>query len=372
MRRSRYACLLALAACESSRAAEPGGGMPPVPVQMEKVPAAQIRDASEYVATLRSRLSVQVQPQVAGYLTQIFVTAGTVATPDLPLMEIDPRQQQALVRSQVATRAANEANLKFWRQQRERVQHLFSGGAATRQDLDQAETSLRQAEAAVAASGQQVQAQSVQLRFYKVTAPYAGTVGDIPVRVGDFVTQSTLLTTLDDNEVLESYVDVPLERAAGLRMGMPVELLDAAGEVAATAEMSFISPRANADTQTILTKAHFPNQDGKLRSGQFTRARVIWGEHKGPAVPVLAIQSRNGQAFAWVVTEDRAQGGLIAQPRPVQVGAIQDQRYPITKGLAVGDTVVVSGVQKLRPGARVVDIKSMQQGPPAGAPPAKR
>jgi RND family efflux transporter MFP subunit len=358
-----------------------------VPVQIDKVAATVLRDTTEYVATLRSLRSVQVQPQVAGYLTAILVDPGADVDSGKPLMQVDPSRQRALVNSQEASHQASAATLELSRRQLERARRLFTAGAMTRQDLDQAEAQLRQAEATAAASGAQVRAQSVELRYYRVTAPAAGTVGDIVVRVGDYVTPNTLLTTIDDNRVLEAYVDVPLERASALKEGMPLEILDSLGKVLATTEISFISPRATADTQTILARARVPNGIVGLRAGQFTRARVVWSEKPGPAVPVLAIQNRNGQAFAWVVKTAQGGGGsggqgatgggaLQVEPRVVDVAPIQGQRYPVRRGLAVGETIVVSGVQKLRPGARVMPMPAQAQGQTArtsgqGQPPAQ-
>ena len=183
-----------------------------------------------------------------------------------------------------------------------------------------------------------------------MVAPVAGTVGDIPVRVGDYVTPQTLLTTLDDNQGLEAYVDVPVERAASLKVGMPVEMIDAAGQVLAASEVSFVSPRADADTQTVLIKTRVHNPAGRLRSSQFTRARVIWAEHPGPVVPVLAVQSQNGQSFAWVAKR-APDGSLTAEQRVVagraDPGPDLSGRSP---GSAVGELIISSGVQKLRPG----------------------
>ena len=82
------------------------------------------------------------------------------------------------------------------------------------------------------------------------------------------------------------------------------------------------------------------------------RARVVWSTREGIAVPVLAVQSQNGQMFAWVLQRDPT-GAWVAQQRAVQVGPIQEQVYPVLRGLKAGDQVVVSGVQKLRPGSKV-------------------
>jgi RND family efflux transporter MFP subunit len=122
--------------------------------------------------------------------------------------------------------------------------------------------------------------------------------------------------------------------------------------VLAPGEVSFVSPRTDSDTQTVLIKTRVHNPSGRLRSSQFTRARVIWGEHPGPVVPVLAVQNQNGQSFAWVAKR-AADGSLTVEQRVVQVGPIQGQTYPVLRGIAVGEMIIASGVQKLRPGARV-------------------
>ncbi len=342
--------MLAIGGC--GRSGGPPHGMPPMPVKIETVRPVPLRDASDYVAVLRSRQSVQVQPLVEGHVSKILVASGQDVQPRTELIQIDPSRQQAAVNSQRALHQADLASLELARKQFGRIQQLFNRGAATRQDFDQAQNELRRAEASVAATSAQTRAQSVELRYYSVVAPVAGTVGDIPVRVGDLVTPQTVLTTLDDNSALEVYVEVPLERAAGLKVGAPVEILDADDKVQAESKVTFVSPRADPATQMVLVKASVDNRAGKLRAGQFVRVRLVWRQYQGLAVPVLAVLRRAGQPFVWVVS-DGGGGALTASLRPVELGAIQGQSIPVLRGLAAGDRVVTSGVQKLRPGARV-------------------
>lgn len=325
---------------------------PAMPVKIETVRAVSLRDATDYVATLRSRQSVQVQPLVEGHISKILVSSGQDVQPRTELIQIDPSRQQAAVNSQRALHQADLASLELARKQFGRIEQLFKRGASTRQDFDQAQNELRRAEAAVQATGAQTRAQSVELRYYSVVAPVAGTVGDIPVRVGDLVTPQTVLTTLDDNKALEVYVEVPLERAAALKTGAPVEILNADDKVAAQSTVTFVSPRADPATQMVLVKASVDNRDGKLRAGQFVRVRMIWRQYQGLAVPVLSVLRRAGQPFVWVAS-DGGGGALTASLRPVELGPIQGQSYPVVRGLAARDRVVTSGVQKLRPGARV-------------------
>jgi RND family efflux transporter MFP subunit len=324
--------------------------MPPIPVELATVEAVKLRDTTEYLGTLRSRRSVRVQPQVAGWVTAIDVQAGDRVKPGASLMRIDARRQAAAVRGEEAARVARQSDLDYWRHQYRRLQLLYQGGGASKQELDQARSSLHSALAAVTAQDQQVRAAAVELRYYRVTAPEPGTVGDIPVRVGDLVTQETLLTTIDHNEALEAYIGLPVEAAARLRLGMPIEIITG-GAPATRGAATFIAPQVSAD-QTVLVKSEVDNSSGGLRNAQQVRARVIWSEREGPAIPVLAVQMLNGQTFTWVARE--AEGGLQAEQRAIQVGPIAGQSYPVRKGLEPGDRVIVGGIQKLRPGAKVV------------------
>src|SRR6266852_5879321 len=224
----------------------PGQGMPPTPVALAQARAAPIEEITEYVASLKSLRSTTIQPQIDGQVTSILVTSGDRVRQGAPLFQIDARKQQAAVSSQQAELAAAEAAVSYARQQQQRSSELFSAGAISKQALEQAETALSTAEANLKALQAQVQQQQVQLRYFTVTAPTAGTVGDVPVRVGSQVTTSTVLTTIDQNDTLEVHVSVPIERAPALKVGLPMQVWssDGAQRVARTA-VSFISPHVD-------------------------------------------------------------------------------------------------------------------------------
>ena len=161
-----------------------------------------------------------------------------------------------------------------------RISGLYNAGVVSKQDLDQARTALETAKSQLQALDASVREQQVQLHYYSVIAPWSGIVGDIPVRVGDRVTTTTTLTTVDQPGTLEVYVYVPIERASQLKMNLPVQVLDASGNVIADSRVSFISPQVDNTTQTILVKASVANNKDKLRQSQFIRARVVWGTQK--------------------------------------------------------------------------------------------
>ena len=128
------------------------------------------------------------------------------------------------------TAAGIEADVNYWREQVKRLEALVGAGAISRQEFDQAQNSLRTAEARMAALDAQVREGRVELEYYRVNAPQAGVVGDITLRVGDRVTPTTVITTIDDNSELEADIQVPLDRSPDLRLGLPVQMLDTGGK----------------------------------------------------------------------------------------------------------------------------------------------
>ena len=184
------AALLLATACGNSKAAKAGGPQA-MPVQVRTARTQKVDDTTDYVATLKSRDSAVVMPQVEGIITQIFVHSGDHVGDGAPMMQIDPAKQQATVKSQEDARAAQLAQVKWAQQNYDRVSGLANAGVVSKQDLDQARATLDAAQAQLQSLGAQVNEQQVQLHYYKVVAPRAGIVGDVPVRVGDRVVTTT-------------------------------------------------------------------------------------------------------------------------------------------------------------------------------------
>jgi multidrug efflux pump subunit AcrA (membrane-fusion protein) len=180
--------------------------------------------------------------------------------------------------------------------------------------------------------------------------------------VGDSVTKSTVLTTIDQNAGLEVYINVPVQEAQSLRVGLPVHLVDDRGQLLTNSTLSFVSASVDATTQSVLAKAVLQDA-GKFRTDQFVRAQIVWTEAPALTAPVVALNRINGQFFAYVA-EPGDGGALVARQRPVEPGVIVGNDYVMKSGLKVGDKLIVSGVQKIRDGAPV------SIGPPAAPAPA--
>ncbi len=246
--------------------------------------------------------------------------------------------------------------MNYARQQQQRATQLFAAGAISKQEVEEAQTALDTAEADLKSLGAQVLQQQEQLRYFTVTSPASGVIGDVPMRVGNEVTTSTVLTTIDQNDTLELNVSVPIERVAALKNGLPIEILTSDGsQTLAKTSVNFVSPRVDDMTQSVLVKASVPNASGALRSSQFVRARIIWKTTPGLVVPVTATLRINGQYFAFVA--EQANGKMVARQRPITLGPIVGNDYAVLTGLKAGDQVVVSGVQKLADGAPIAPQK---------------
>jgi RND family efflux transporter MFP subunit len=322
-----------------------------MPVKIQIAQNTPVRDSSEYVATLKSRDSAVIMPQVEGWVVEIYVHSGEPVANGTLLMQIDPAKQQATVQSQQNARAAQEANLVYAREQYKRTSGLYAAGIVSKQDLDQAKSALDAAEAQLQSLDAQLHEQQVQLHYYTVNATRAGIVGDVPVRVGDRVTTSTILTTVDKPGSLEAYIYVPVERSAQLKQGMQAEILDDQENVVGDSRVTFISPRVDDTTQTVLVKSTVANRNDRLRTAQFTRARLVWGTKMLPLAPVLAVSRLGGQFFAFVAQPTN--GGFVARQRPLKVGQTVGNDYAVLEGIKPGDRIIISGTQFLVDGMPV-------------------
>ena len=361
-----------LAGCSGEGAAPgpggpPGAGGPPaMGVEAVVLTPKPVERTSEYISTVRSRRSTTIQPQVEGFVTRIAARPGQRVGTGTVLMEIDSGRQQAAVASLESMRAAREADVQFARQQAERMKKLYDAGAVSQQEYEQAATAVQTTQAQMRAMDAQIREQRVELAYHRVTAPTAGVVGDIPVRVGDRVTRSTMLTTIDESAGLELYINVPVAQATGLRVGLPIRIVDDNGQTMTTTQVNFVSPSVDAATQSVLVKAPLP-PNSPFRTDQFVRTHVVWSSEPSLTVPIVSVKRINGQYFVYIV--EKGEGGMsVARQRPVQVGPVVGNDYVLLSGLAAGEQLVVSGVQKIGDG---MPVNVAPAGAPSGqAPPA--
>jgi RND family efflux transporter MFP subunit len=351
--------MLALTGCKGSGGKEgpgqgPGGpGAPgaakPMPVDVMELRPGPVREAGEYLGTLISRSSITLYPQVSGYIQRITARPGQRVEAGEVLLEVDPRRERASVRSAEAQRNSALAQRQYAQRTRQRAEQLVREGIMSRQEYEQAMAQAAAAEASAHSAEAQLQAQQVELGYYRVKAPFAGVVGDIPVKRGDYVSPQTPLTNVDQSQALEVSVAVPPESASRIQPGTTqVEILDDEGQPVVSTPVFFVAPTPDPRTQLVEVKAAFENAVG-LRAGQVVRTRVVYETRESLRLPTFAVTQQSSQFFAMVAAPGDS-GTPVARRQPVKVGQIEGNYYELLSGLDAGTQVVVGSLQAVRDG----------------------
>ena len=330
--------------------------MQAMPVLVQPVTLTSVPSTDIYVATIKSRRSATMQPVVDGNLTKILVKSGDVVKAGAVLMQIDPLKQEATVAAQQATEQQLRAVYQYNETDLVRQTQLYKDGIISKQAYDQAMQAFANSKAALDSAVAQTKTQREQLAYYEIHAPFDGIVGDVPVHLGDYVSSTTTLTTVDEDKDLEAYIYLPTERASEARNGLAVDLLGANGAVMAHTSLNFVSPEVDNNLQGILAKAPVPKASQQLRNGQILNARITWSAAQAPTVPVLAVSRIGDESFVY---EAAAQGpGFIAHQVTVKLGEPVGNMYPVLGGLNPGDRVILSGTQFLQEGMPVLPMQA--------------
>ena len=343
-----FAVLIATG-CQQKAAPPTAGGAAAqgLPVQTSTVVLAPVPQSSEYVATIKSRRSTAISPQVSGVLTEILVHSGDHVKAGQKMMEIDSRQQQATVSEKRSIERQKKAVFDYQTSEAERQSKLFEAGVTSRSVYDQSKQAFDNAKADYEAAADVAKTQQQLLDYYTVRAPYDGVVDDVPVHIGDYVAPSSTspLTTVDEGKDLEAYVYVPTERAGQIKMGLPIDLLDNSGNLIEKTKVDFVSAQVDMSMQGILVKAPVHSAPERLRNAQLVKARVIWTTTPMAVVPVLAVIRLSGQTFVYVAKQQN--GRYFAMQTAVTLGDSIGNMYSVAAGLNPGDKVIISGTQFL-------------------------
>ena len=293
-----------------------------------------------------------MQPQVDGNLVKIFVKSGDLVKAGQLLMRIDPLKQMATVQSQQGTQAQKKALYDYTEIEVERQRKLFEAGVVSRDAYDQATQAYENAKA-------DYESNVSPYRYAdNSNSPTTTSARPLPASLAIFLFISAttslpqhVLTTVDENADLEAYIYIPTERAALVRQGLPVEILDTSGKPLVKSKISFLSPQVDNGLQSILAKAEIPRTAELLRNQQLVNARVTWSTAPAPVVPVLAVSLIGGQTFVYLAAPKG--DGYVAHQVAVTLGETVGNTYPVLGGLKPGDKVIVSGLQFLQEGAPV-------------------
>ena len=344
---------------------------PVLPVQQASVLEATFTDDIDTVSTLEAYELVELAAQTSGRVTEIKVSQGDRIDAGQLLVVLDQVQERAALAEQRAKAATAKVD---W----EREEFLAKAGAASLRQRDSYRTRY-------IAAVEKVKALEAQLSYSNLRSPTAGIVANVQVKVGDVVTQNQPFTSVVQNNILEAKVEVPAVYGDRLAIGQPV-ILSVPGTVKplATSQIESIDPQVNPQTQGLLVKALFNNDDGQLRSGQRLRTRVQLKSGQQISVPFAAVTQTSGQSFVFRVgsfadlkanpgksdIERISQGiergklpenALFALQTPVNIGQVQNNRYPVTKGLKLNEKVITSNLLNLKHGMPI-QVKTQRAG----------
>ncbi|MEY4430365.1 MAG: hypothetical protein RLZZ533_301 [Cyanobacteriota bacterium] len=362
------AVLLALGGCGDS-----GKRKPPSLVRTAPVTSERFEQTLNTVSTLEATDEIDLAAQAGGRVQRLLVRTGDRVRAGQLLVVLDQTQLRADV--QALRAKARRDELAY-----QRFRGLVAQGAASALQAEEYQANA-------IGSREALRAKQADLAYKDIRAPISGVMGDLTIKPGDVLAAGTAFSRIIRNERLLARIDVPAGQLNQLQPGQPVQLLAGSGDQpVAQGRISQVDPGVSAGTQTLLAKATINNADGRLRNGQRLRTRVLLGSEQELAVPFEAVTRQFGQAFVFVVGSleqlrrdpGRADlealkrlppGTAIALQRPVQIGPLQGNRYPLLQGLQPGERVIVSGAMGLRHGSPV-RIKRGGARPAAGPAPA--
>jgi membrane fusion protein (multidrug efflux system) len=370
------ALLLALAACSKDAPVAP----PPPEVEVAAVRTGPIDNIIALPGRVQAVRTAEVRARVTGIVARRLYEEGSDVRAGQPLFAIDPRELQANLSSYQAQLQRAEATARNARQDVDRYRPLLTDQAISKQEYDAAVARLSQAEADVLQARAQVETSRLNLGYATVTAPISGRARRANVTEGALVSapEGTLMTVVEQiNPVYVNFSQSSSELLAIRRdiasgaLTVPgigrtrVELeLEDGSTFAQIGVLEFLDLSIDEASGVAALRAEFPNPGAVLLPGQFVRARVFAGTRSDAIlVPQRAVQIGPRGGNVMVVN---AKG--MAEPRPVQLGDLRGSEWVVRGGLKAGEKVIVSGLQKVRPGAPVRIAGPKPAAAPAPAP----
>ncbi|MGW8221773.1 MAG: efflux RND transporter periplasmic adaptor subunit [Syntrophobacteria bacterium] len=340
---------------------------PPPTVTVTEVAQHKIPIVMEFSGTITSVKTVDIIPRVSGYIEKRYFEEGTFVKEGDPLYLIDPRPFQARLDAHKAQLKSDQASLAYWENEAARYQRLAAQGAASQEKKEGALTKLNETRAAIEKDKADIENARLELSFTRIMAPFSARIQETRINVGNLVQQQRdVLTTLVQMDPI--YVIFNLSR----NQVYQIQLLKRQGKLFSVEEMKvelllpdgsgypeqgkvdFISFRINPTTDSVTVRAVFPNKhigsgDYDLIPGQYAPVRLILGENPDALlIPETALVETQAGTHVFVVGKDNK-----VESRKVVAGSSYKQQRVINEGLKLGESVIIEGVQKVRPGMAV-------------------
>ena len=352
--------LLAIAGCSSGE----GGAPPPPPpaaVTYIVVAPSSVATMVELPGRVAAVKTAEVRARIDGIVEQRLYTEGSDVGRGQSLFRIDPRPLRAALDIQLANARSAQAEVDNAAREVQRYAPLVKVDAISKQEYDAARARLAKARAAAGSAQAQIRAAQLTLNYTNVAAPISGRAGRAEVTEGALASQSagTLLTRIEQLDPVYVNFTQSNEELTRLRLAAQgngpglsptvTALLENGQPYGLTGTLNFLDQAVDPTTGSVGLRATFRNPNRLLLPGQFVRVRVQTGSNpKGIAVPQRAVQITQQGGSVMILG-----AGNVATPRPVKLGAAEGDRWVILDGLKPGDKVIVDGIQKVRPGAKV-------------------
>ncbi len=331
---------------------------PPPSVTVAQVVSRETADSEEFTGHFEAVQRVEVRPRVSGYISAVGFRDGSEVRKGQVLFVIDPRPYEAESKRAQAQLAQARSALQLAQSEQERAVKLLAAHAISREEQESRDAALAQAHANVDAAQAAVDSADLDLSFTRVTAPISGVVSRAVVTAGNLVAAGqTLLTTVVSVDPIYVSFDSDEQgflrfmnhrRDAGAMNGatpVAVGLADEAG-FPHQGQLAFVDNELDAATGTMRARGRLDNHDGRFTPGMFARVRLTGTRHyKALLVNDSAIGTDQNVRYVLVVGRDN-----VVQYRAVETGPLVDGLREIRSGLAADDTIVVNGLQHVRPG----------------------
>ncbi len=372
------AVLLALGACgkkDDAAKAGPGAGAPPPPmVSVITVAPEQVTNVSELPGRVEAVRTAEVRARVGGIVQRRLFTEGGEVRAGQPLYQVDPAPFLAAQGNAEAVLARAEANLGLATTKVNRYKALVESNAISKQEFDDLQSAQKLAAADVAAARAALETAKLNVGYATVTAPIAGRIGRSIITEGALVTANDSHALAVIQQLDPIYVTLT---QSSVEMARLRELMSQSGKGGVKAKLTLLTEDGRAyhhpgqllfseavvdpASSSILLRAQFPNPERMLLPGMYVRVRVEQGVRPGTiVVPQQAVMRTTDGSIVMTVDAE----GKVA-PRPVKTESAYGTNWIVSSGLKFGDTVIVEGLQKVKPGA---PVKALPWAKPDAAP----
>ena len=366
--------ILAVSAAACTKTAAQQGAPPAPKVTVAEVISRDVTEWDEFTGRLEAVNTVAIRPRVSGFVSAVRFKEGAIVHRGDLLYTIDARPFQAEVDRLRAELVRARATVQRASSELTRAERLATENAMSREEQDRRASFAQESNATVEADAAALRAAELNLEFTRVTSPITGRVGRAIVTEGNLVSsgpgEATLMATVvsidpiyaafdADEQTYVRYLDTRRStRTAEASLPIQIALSDDA-EFEREGRLTFLDNQVDPATGTIHGRATIANKDGSLTPGLFARVRLPGGgAYRGLLIQDRAVGTDLGKRFVFVVNQDHA-----IEYRVVTLGPIVDGLRVVKTGLKPGDLVVVNGLQRVRPGARVDTNKTGMDAP---------